>query len=254
MYFDSHAHLDDEAFDQDRDLVIMHIRSAGVEFLLNPGCTLNSSHKAAELSNKYDFIYFAAGIHPEELQDYTEENLSELFSLSRERKCVAIGEIGLDYYWDSSQKDKQLELFQKQLSFAFDSNMPVIIHDREAHGDCLDMVKRFHGLKGVFHCFSGSAEMAQELLKLGWHIGFDGPITYKNAKKVLSVLEICPLDRILLETDSPYLPPVPMRGKRNDPTNLRYICEKVSELKGLGMEELSEITKVNACRLFGIPV
>ena len=253
MYFDSHAHLDDEAFDQDRGQIIERIRSAGVELLLNPGCTLESSRKAADLTAEYDFIYFAAGIHPEELQDYTEENLAELYTLTRNRKCAAIGEIGLDYYWDSSRKETQRDLFQKQLAFASDSNMPVIIHDREAHGDCLETVKQFQGLHGVFHCFSGSPEMALELLKLGWHIGFDGPITYKNAKKAVSVLEICPMERILLETDSPYLPPVPMRGKRNDPSNMSYICQRVSELKGLKEEEVAYITKANACRLFNIP-
>lgn len=254
MYFDSHAHLDDEAFDQDREQVIERIKSAGVELVLNPGCTLESSRKAAELSARYDFIYFAAGIHPEELQDYTDENLTAMFALARNPKCVAIGEIGLDYYWDSSHKDRQIELFQRQLSFASDCNMPVIIHDREAHRDCLETVKRFRGMNGVFHCFSGSAEMAQELLKLGWYIGFDGPVTYKNARKALDVLEICPTDRILLETDSPYLPPVPKRGKRNDPSNLQYICEKVSELKKLSPKEISDITRINACTLFGISV
>ncbi len=254
MYFDSHAHLDDEAFDEDREQLIEKIKSAGVELLLNPGCTLNSSRKAAGLSDRYDFIYFAAGIHPEELQDYTDENLDRVYELTRNRKCAAVGEIGLDYYWDISQKERQRELFRKQLSFAWDSNMPVIIHDREAHGDCLDTVKSFRGLKGVFHCFSGSSEMAQELLKLGWYIGFDGPITYKNAKKALEVLKICPLDRILIETDSPYLPPVPMRGKRNDPSNLSFICEKIAGLKGLATEEVAYITKSNACSLFGIPI
>ncbi len=253
MLFDSHAHLDDDAFNEDRSQVIQYIKSAGIGLLLDPGCTLESSRKAAALASEYDFIYFAAGIHPEELGDFTDEKLSAVYELTGNSKCAAIGEIGLDYYWDSSRKQEQKELFQKQLAYAFDCGKPVIIHDREAHGDCLETVRRFSGLTGVFHCFSGSVEMAHELLKLGWYIGFDGPITYKNAKKALNVLENCPIDRILIETDSPYLSPVPVLGKRNDPANLHYICKKIAEVKGLSTEKTAEITTANACNLFGIP-
>lgn len=252
MLFDTHAHLDDEAFDQDREQILQKISSAGIQFLVNPGCTLSSSRKAAELAASHDFVYFAAGIHPEELQDYSEDHMNSVFELSADPKCVAIGEIGLDYYWDSSHRAEQLDLFRRQLSYAFESRLPVIIHDRDAHGDCLETIRQYSGLRGVFHCYSGSEEMAQELLKHGWYIGFDGPITYKNAKKARSVLEICPIDKILLETDSPYLPPVPERGKRNDPSNLHYICRKVAEIKNLSEDEVAEITTANACRLFGI--
>ena len=163
-----------------------------------------------------------------------------------------MGEIGLDYYWDTSRKEEQKRMLHAQLAFAVGRDLPVIIHDREAHGDCLEIVRRYPELRGVFHCFSGSAEMAEELLKMGWYLGFDGPVTYKNARKAIEVLEICPPERILLETDSPYLPPVPLRGKRNDPGNLSYICRRVAEIKGMEPEEMASLTARNACRLFGI--
>lgn len=253
MYFDTHAHLDDAAFDEDRDEVLLRIREAGVERVLDPGCDPESSRKAAELAQTHDFICFAAGIHPEELSSWTQESLEATMGLTLHPKCCAIGEIGLDYYWDDSRKEEQKQLFHAQLSFARERDLPVIIHDREAHGDCLQIVKQYPGLQGVFHCYSGSAEMAEELLKMGWYLGFDGPVTYKNARKALEVLQICPEERILIETDSPYLSPVPMRGKRNDPGNLPYICARIAEIKGRTPEKMAAITKGNGLRLFRLP-
>ena len=167
-------------------------------------------------------------------------------------KCLAIGEIGLDYYWDDSRKAEQKALLKDQLELALRLNKPVIIHDREAHADSMEIVSAYPELKGVFHCYSGSAEMAKELIKRGWYLGFDGPVTYKNARKTLEVLEICPMDRIVIETDSPYLSPVPMRGKRNDSSNLCHICRKIAEIKGMSLEETARITMENGKRLFGI--
>ena len=252
MFFDTHAHLDDAAFDEDRDEVIKRIREAGVDRVLNPGCDEKSTRVAAELAEKHDFICFAAGFHPEELSSLTEESFRAVCELARHPKCVAIGEIGLDYYWDSSHKDEQKALLERQLLLALELDKPVIIHDREAHGDCLAAVKRHPELRGVFHCYSSSAEMAEELLRLGWYLGFDGPVTYKNARKALEVLQICPADRILVETDSPYLSPVPMRGRRNDPGNLPWICAKIGEVKGLAAEKVARVTAENGCRLFGL--
>ncbi len=254
LYFDTHAHLDDEAFDGDRGEVLEKIREAGVELVLDPGCDRASSRKAAELAEQNGDIYFAAGIHPGELDDYTPEAIEEIAELCARPKCVAVGEIGLDYYWDDSRKDDQIRLFRRQLDLARSLDLPVIVHDREAHGDCLDVIRQHSGMRGVFHCFSGSAEMAEELLRQGWYLGFDGPVTYRNAKKVLEVLRICPTDRILIETDSPYLPPVPMRGKRNDPGNLPYICSRIAEIKGIEPETVAEISSKNGRELFRIPV
>ncbi len=252
MYFDTHAHLDDAAFDEDREEMLRRIRDAGVERVLNPGCNADSTRKAAELAGSHDFIWFAAGYHPEDLATLTDEGYETVCTLARHPKCLAIGEIGLDYYWDTSRKEEQKALFHRQLKLALSLDKPVIIHDREAHADCLEIVRQYPDLRGVFHCYSGSAEMAAELLKLGWYLGFDGPVTYKNARKAIEVLQVCPPDRILVETDSPYLPPVPMRGKRNDPGNLSYICAKIAEVKGLTAEEAARITLENGCRLFGL--
>ena len=252
MYFDTHAHLDDAAFDEDRDEVLLGLRQNGVSCVLDPGCDPESSRKAAALAEREDWIWFAAGIHPEELKSYTAEGLDEIAALLAHPKCRAIGEIGLDYYWDDSRKEEQKQLFHAQLSLARERDLPVVIHDREAHGDCFAIVRQYPGLRGVFHCYSGSPEMAEEQLRMGWYLGFDGPITYKNAKKALEVLRICPEDRILVETDSPYLAPVPKRGKRNDPGNLPYICAKIAEIKERTPEEVSALTAANGRTLFGI--
>lgn len=252
MYFDTHAHYDDKAFDDDRYTLLPRLNSEGVDYIINPGCDLLSSQAALSLAERFDFIYAAVGFHPEELDQYSPEAYSQLEKLAEHPRCVAIGEIGLDYYWDADHKGEQKVLFRRQIELALRLNKPVIVHDREAHGDCLEMIRDYPSLRGVFHCYSGSAEMAEELLRRGWYLGFDGPVTYKNARKALEVLECCPLERILIETDSPYLAPVPMRGKRNDSGNLPYIVEKIAQIKGLRPETVSEATMYNGCRLFGL--
>ena len=252
MYFDTHAHYDDRAFDADRETLLQSLGEGDVKLIIDPGCDAPSSRRALELAERFPFIYAAVGLHPEELDKYSPESFEEICSMARHPRCVAIGEIGLDYYWDAGHKEEQKALFRRQIELALELDKPVIVHDREAHGDCLEIVRDYPGLRGVFHCYSGSAEMAKELLKLGWYLGFDGPVTYKNARKALEVLELCPMDRMLMETDSPYLSPVPMRGKRNDSSNLRYVSEKIAQVKGLSPEEAAAITLENGCRLFGI--
>ena len=252
VYFDTHAHYDSGAFNADREAVLAALPESGVSLVVNPGCELRSSETAIALADRFPHVYAAVGVHPEDMGDMGEGDLDKIAELARREKCVAIGEIGLDYYWDASHKEEQKALFIRQLELALALELPVIVHDREAHGDCLDIVRRFDRLRGVFHCYSGSVEMAEELLRRGWYLGFDGPITYKNARKALEVLEICPLDRILIETDSPYLSPVPNRGKRNDSRNLVYITEKIAEIKGLTPDDIAAATMENGKRLFGI--
>lgn len=249
MYIDTHAHLDDAAFDEDRADLIKELKRSGIDYLIDPGCDIQSTEKALNIASENDFIYYATGIHPENLDGLQSGWISEISRLAQGSKCVAIGEIGLDYYWDKSRIEMQKQVFVEQLELSNDLNKPVIIHDREAHGDCFEIIKRFN-TRGVFHCFSGSVELSKELLKRGWYLGFDGPITYKNARKTIEVLEDCPLDRILLETDSPYLSPVPMRGKRNDSRNLEYIAQKIAEVKKISIERIAEITSDNAKELF----
>ena len=252
MYFDTHAHYDDKAFDADRDELLLSLPQKGVELVVLPGCDLESSKRAVEIADRYNYIYAAVGVHPGELADFKESDLAEIEALAKHEKCVAIGEIGLDYYWDDSRKDEQKLLLKAQLELALRLDKLVIIHDREAHADSMEILFQYPQLRGVFHCFSGSKEMAQELLKRGWYLGFDGPVTYKNARKAVEVVEICPMDRLLIETDSPYLSPVPMRGKRNDSSNLSYVVEKIAQLKGISPEETARLSLENGKRLFGI--
>ncbi len=252
MIFDTHAHYDSGAFNADREQLLASMPSRGVGLILDPGCEERSSRAALALAEKFPFVYAAVGIHPEDMEGLTPESLDTIRALAGHEKCVAIGEIGLDYYWDASHKAEQKELFAAQLALAGELDLPVIVHDREAHADCLEVTGRFPEARGVFHCFSGSADMAKELLRRGWYLGFDGPVTYKNARKALEVLEIVPPERILVETDSPYMSPVPLRGKRNDSSNLVYITEKIAGIKGMTPREIEEITYENGKRLFGI--
>ena len=252
MFFDTHAHYDSGAFNADRFEILDSLPGSNVGLIVDPGCDLISSKAAIELSNRYEFVYAAVGWHPEDMDKLSDEAYAEMEKLAEHPKCVAIGEIGLDYYWDASHKEEQKALFRRQIELALKLNKPVIIHDREAHGDSFDIVCDYPELRGVFHCYSGSVEMAQELLKRGWYLGFDGPITYKNARKALEVLESCPLDRIVIETDSPYLTPVPNRGKRNDSRQLEFVAAKIAEVKGISPEEIADITMANGRRLFGI--
>ncbi|MBQ6366004.1 MAG: TatD family hydrolase [Oscillospiraceae bacterium] len=253
MFIETHAHYDDSAFEEDRHSLLSAVHDSGIDHIIDPGCDLSSTQQACTLAEKYDFVSFAAGIHPEEVQDLPEDYPDVLRSYLCHPKCVAVGEIGLDYYWDTFLKEKQKQVFDRQLRLALEADKPVIIHDREAHGDCLETVRRYPGLRGVFHCYSGSAEMARELLKNGWYLGFDGPVTYKNARKTIEVLHLTPPDRILLETDSPYMSPVPMRGKRNDSRNLQYIAARIAEVKNLSVEEVARQTSTNARELFRLP-
>lgn len=251
--FDTHAHYDSSAFNPDREAVLAALPEAGVALVVDPGCDLPTSRAALALAEQFPHVYAAVGIHPEDCAGYTDADLDALRQLCRHEKAVAIGEIGLDYYWaENPPREFQQQVFRRQLELALELDMPVIIHDREAHGDSLAIVKEYPGLRGVFHCFSGSPEMAAELLKRGWYLGFDGPITYKNAKRAPEVAAMTPLDRILVETDSPYMTPVPFRGKRNDSRYLPYVLEKLAEWKGVTTEEMTDITFANGKRLFGI--
>ena len=252
MYFDTHAHYDASAFDKDRERVLSAMPAADVAYIIDPGCDGASSLDAVRLAERWPFIYAAVGWQPEEWKSWDEDSLSLVRELAGHKKVVAIGEIGLDYYWDKEHKALQKRMFAAQLALARELSLPVIVHDREAHADCIETIDLYPEVKGVFHCFSGSAEMAAELIKRGWYLGFDGPITYKNNQKAAEVLTVCPLDRILIETDSPYLTPVPHRGERNDSTLLPYIADKVAEVKGLTREQAAAITCENGRRLFGI--
>ena len=252
MIFDTHAHYDSGAFNADRFDILASMPEKNVGLIVDPGCDLESSRAVIALAEKYDFVYAAVGWHPEDMDKLTDEGFDEMIKLMHHPKCVAVGEIGLDYYWDAEHKDEQKALFIRQIELALELDKPVIVHDREAHGDSFDIVSRYPELRGVFHCYSGSAEMAAELLKRGWYLGFDGPVTYKNARKTVEVALECPLDRMLLETDSPYMAPVPVRGTRNDSRSVRYIAEKLAALRGLDTDELIRLTAENGKRLFGI--
>ena len=253
MIFDTHAHYDSNGFNADREEVLSSLPVAGVGLVLNPGCDVESSRMAVELAEKFPHVYAAVGIHPGDCDGCTDADIDAIRALAAHEKVAAIGEIGLDYYWkDNAPREFQMEIFRCQLALAEDLGLPVIVHDREAHGDTLAVVKEFPTVRGVFHCFSGSPEMAEELVKMGWYLGFDGPITYKNARRSPEVVAVTPLDRIVVETDAPYLTPEPFRGKRNDSTKLCYVVEKLAEWKGITPEEMESITMQNGLRLFGL--
>jgi len=214
---------------------------------------LDTSRRAVEIAEQYPHVYAAVGWHPENCAPYTRESLDTLRAWAKDPKVVAIGEIGLDYYWEQNPpREFQQEVFRDQLALAQELGLPVIVHDRDAHADCLAIVKEFPQVRGVFHCFSGSVEIAQELIKRGWYLGFDGPLTYKNAKKTVEVAKIVPLDRVLLETDSPYMAPVPVRGTRNDSRNVFHIAAKFAEIRGMSTDEIIALTNENGRRFFGI--
>ena len=253
MYFDTHAHYDDEKFAEDGERILAALPEAGITLVLNPGCDLASSRTAVALAERWEHVYAAVGIHPEECGGCTDGDFEAIRALCARKKVVAVGEIGLDYYWpENPPREFQQAVFRRQLELALELELPVIIHDRDAHGDSLAIVEEYPALRGVFHCFSGSPEMAAELLKRGWYLGFDGPITYKNAKKALEVIELCPMERLLLETDSPYLSPVPHRGERNDSRNLPWIAAKIAEVKGCTVETVAAAATENGKRLFRI--
>ena len=253
MLFDTHAHYDAEQFDADREAVLASLPGRGVSLVVNPGCDLPSSRAAVALSEQYPFLYAAVGYHPENCAPYTDADLEALRQLAAHPKVVAIGEIGLDYYWEENPpRDFQQLVFRRQMALAEEMNLPVIVHDREAHGDSLAIVKEFPKVRGVFHCYSGSAEMARQLVDLGWMISFTGVLTYKNARKAVEAALAVPMDHLMIETDSPYMAPAPHRGKRNDSGYVLHVCEKLAELKGLTVEETARITLENGRRFFGI--
>lgn len=252
MYFDTHTHLDDEKFDGDRQAVIENLKQEGISYAVNVGSCLASSKASVELSKQYDFIYAAVGVHPSEVADLREEDIQTLKALTAEEKVVAIGEIGLDYHYDEPPRDVQKKWFCRQLELAKELDMPYIIHDREAHNDTLEIIRQVGYFNGVLHCFSGSCEMAKTVLSLGLYISIAGQVTFKNAPKVQEVAKMVPVDRLLIETDSPYLTPEPYRGKRNNSANVQFTCAKIAELKGMPQEELAKITLENGKRFYGI--
>lgn len=254
MLFDTHAHLDDERFDEDRDAVIEQCRQEGVDLILNAGADIASSVKSIALAEKYPFIYAAVGVHPHSAADMDDDTLSVIASLAENKKVMAIGEIGLDYHYDFSPRDVQKRRFIEQIDMARQLKLPIIVHDREAHGDVMKIFKknRIKEVGGVLHSFSGSAEMALECLRLGLYLSISGPVTFSNAKKTIEAVKEIPLDMLLIETDSPYLTPAPHRGKRNYPGYVRYVAEKIAEIKGITYEEAAEKTLENGKRLFRI--
>ena len=253
MLFDTHAHMDDHAFDEDREALLARLPEQGLELLMNPGCSLASSRNADRLSREYDYIYAAVGSHPDAADEVNEEVLEEYRKLCQlNPKIKAIGEIGLDYHYEDIPREIQKHAFRLQLELARERNLPVIVHERDAHEDGMNLVREFRDVTGVFHCYSGSAEMARQLVDLGWYIGFTGVLTFKNARKAIEVAESIPLERIVLETDCPYMAPVPFRGKRNDPGMLFRMAEKLAEIRGLSVEEIRQITVENGKQLYHI--
>lgn len=249
--FDTHSHYDDMKFNPDREMVLDTLQSQGVSLIVSCGCDIDTTQFNFDLSQKYDYVYFAAGFHPENLDGANLDDLKIIEKFAKNSKCVAIGEIGLDYHWMNSSKQEQKDFFEAQLELANKLDMPVIVHDREAHGDTLDILKQYKP-KGVLHCFSGSKEMAKEIIKLGMYIGLNGVVTFSNARKSLEVVKEIPLERLVLETDCPYLAPVPMRGKRNDSSYIPYTAEKIAQVLNIDTQELINITNTNGKRLFAL--
>ena len=249
--FDTHSHYDDKQFDADRSELFQSLTENGVCGIVSCGCDIETTEFNKNLSEAYDFLYFAAGFHPECLEGFDIAELEKIKEYAQHKKCVAIGEIGLDYHWMSSSKEKQKDFFISQIELAKELDLPVIVHDREAHGDTLDILKETKP-KGVVHCFSGSKEMANEIIRLGMYIGLNGVVTFKNARKSLEVVKEIPLERLVLETDCPYLAPEPMRGKRNNSSLIPYIAEKLANELDMDAQQLLDITSENAKRLYNL--
>ena len=253
MLFDTHAHMDDRAFDVDRHQLLQELPNQGIAYLMNPGCSLASSRNADALSKQYDYIYAAVGSHPDAADEVNAEVLEEYRKLCKQNpKIRAIGEIGLDYHYEDIPRDLQQKAFRAQMALAAELKLPAIVHERDAHGDGMQIVSEFPTVTGVFHCYSGSLEMANWLIDRGWYIGFTGVLTFKNARKAIEVAGNIPLERLVLETDCPYMAPEPFRGKRNDPGKLYRMAERLAELRGLRVEEIHRITVENGKRLYGI--
>lgn len=252
MYFDSHAHYNDERFDEDRDQLLRDIHDKGVEYIINIGADMPSSRESIILAEKYPFIYATVGVHPHEVDEMTMEDIEELEGMTMHPKVVGIGEIGLDFYYNHSTEENQIKWFKLQLELAKKLNLPVSIHSRDASQLTFDIIAESGVKEGVIHCFSGSRELAIEYIKRGFYIGIGGSLTFKNARKTVEVVESIPLDKILVETDCPYLTPVPHRGKRNDSSYLPYIMQKIAEIKGITEEEVAKTTLENTKKLFRI--
>ena len=252
-FFDSHAHYNDEKFKEDREELIQKIYNEGVTRIINAGYSLESSKQALEIAKNYDFMNVIVGISPNDIEEFKEEDLKEIEKLANNEKVVAIGEIGLDYYWNKENKDLQKEVFISQIEIANKLNLPIVIHTREAIYDTLEILKNNTcNKKGIFHCCPLNVDLVREGLKLGFYISFAGPITFKNSKNADEIMKMVPLDRILIETDSPYLSPEPLRGKRNDSRNVKYMAQKIADVKRITLEEVAKTTYNNAKTIFGI--
>ncbi len=248
--FDAHAHYDDKWFDDDRGELLDNIKSKGVCGIVNNSVDLETAQKSIEFAEKYDFMYAAVGFHPENIENIPEDYLDSLAELSKHEKVVAIGETGLDYYWDTP-RDIQKRVFEEQIKLSLDLKMPIIVHDREAHGDTFDFLRKYKP-NALVHCFSGSVELMREAVKLGMHISLGGVVTFKNARHSVDVAKEIPIDRLLLETDAPYMAPVPFRGKRCDSSMILYAAEKIASIRNMGVQEILDITCENAKRFYGI--
>ena len=253
MLFDTHAHMDSRSFDDDREQLLDDLPRRGIQYLMNPGCSLASSHAAVDLAAKYGYIYAAVGSHPDAADEVNDAVIEEYRKLCKlNPKVKAIGEIGLDYHYEDIPRELQQKAFIAQLELARELDLPVIVHERDAHEDGMRIIRSFPTVTGVFHCYSGSAEMARQLVDLGWYIGFTGVLTFKNARRAVETAESIPLERIVLETDCPYMAPTPFRGKRNDPGYLYRMAEQLARIRGRTVEQIHEITVENGKRLYRI--
>ncbi|NLY44426.1 MAG: TatD family hydrolase [Tissierella sp.] len=255
MFIDSHSHLDDDRFNEDRDILIKSLKENKVDIAINVGADLETSINSVKLADQYDNIYAVVGVHPHSASEVTEDTLNQFREMAKNKKVVAIGEIGLDFYYDNSPRDLQRKWFKEQLELAKELDLPVVIHSRDATKETFDTIKEAQDggtLRGVMHCFSGSVEMAMEYIKLGFYISLAGPVTFKNSRVSREVAEAVPLDKLLIETDCPYLTPEPYRGKRNEPMYVKYVAGKIAEIKDISVEELAKATSTNTRELFGI--
>jgi TatD DNase family protein len=253
-FIDSHAHLDDKRFDTDRDELINSLSDNGIEAVLNPGADLKSSKNALFLAEKYPFIYAAVGCHPHDTKYMNDDTMNIFKEMAKNNKVIAIGEIGLDYYYDNSDRDTQKKWFREQIRLAKELDLPYIVHDRDAHEDILNIMKEEHydGARGILHCYSGSVELSREFIKLGFYISLAGPVTFAKARVSKLVAKEIPFDKLLIETDSPYLTPEPFRGKRNEPKYVRYVAEEIAKIRNVSIDEVAERTKENFKTLFEI--
>ena len=252
MYFDSHAHLDDERFREDFDEILARMRQNGVTAMMNIGCDLPSSENSVRMAERFSWVWTAVGSHPDDADKVDAVRIGVYRKLCENPRVKAIGEIGLDYHYEDVPRETQQKAFRMQMQLARELGLPVVVHEREAHEDGLRIIDEFPEVQGVFHCYSGSLEMAKELVKRGWYIGFTGVVTFKNARKAVEVAQNIPLERILIETDCPYMAPEPFRGRRNDPSLVPYVAAKIAALRGLSQEEVGAATFENAKRLFRI--